>query len=63
MMGAYVDRLHAAAAADADLATAFVGVAALVDSPTSLMRPRIVLRVLRHAHRTSAGNLQHDAAA
>jgi 2-polyprenyl-6-methoxyphenol hydroxylase-like FAD-dependent oxidoreductase len=47
-LGAYVERLHAAAATDADLATAFLRVAALVDPPTALVHPRIVLRVLRH---------------
>ena len=56
ILGAYVDRLHAAAATDTDLATAFVRVAALVDPPTALMRPRIVLRVLRHGRRTPAGH-------
>ena len=52
VLGAYVDRLHAAAATDADLAAAFLRVAALVDPPTALMNPRIALRVLRHGLRT-----------
>ena len=62
MMGAYIDRLHTAAATDAQLATAFLRVAALVDSPMALMRPRIALRVLRHGHRTPAGHPHHDTA-
>ena len=51
LLGTYVDRLHAAAATDADLAAAFLRVAALVDPPTALMNPRIALRVLRHGLR------------
>jgi hypothetical protein len=37
-----------AAANDADLATAFIRVAGLVDPPQTLLRPGIVLRVLRN---------------
>lgn len=48
LMTGYVRRLHAAAANDADLATAFVRVSGLVDPPAALLRPRTVLRVLRH---------------
>ncbi|WP_199522501.1 NAD(P)/FAD-dependent oxidoreductase [Geodermatophilus marinus] len=48
VLGAYVDRLHAAAETDAALATAFLRVAALVDPPTALVGPGTVLRVLRH---------------
>jgi 2-polyprenyl-6-methoxyphenol hydroxylase-like FAD-dependent oxidoreductase len=55
ILGAYVDRLHAAAATDADLAIAFLRVAALVDPPPALMHPRIALRVLRHGLRTRPG--------
>ena len=51
LLGTYVDRLHATAATDADLAAAFLRVAALVDPPTALMNPRIALRVLRHGLR------------
>ncbi len=42
----YVARLHAAAATDAALAEAFVRVAALVDRPEQLLRPRVARRVL-----------------
>ncbi|HWM00735.1 MAG TPA: FAD-binding monooxygenase [Actinophytocola sp.] len=62
ILGAYIDRLHAAAATDAELATAFLRVAALVDPPTALMSPRIALRVLRHGRRTPAGHPHHDTA-
>lgn len=46
---AYIPRLHAAAAKDPVLAKAFVRVAALVDGPEKIMRPGVLLRVLRHA--------------
>ena len=46
VLGAYLTRLHAAAADDANLAAAFVRVAGLVSPPQSLLRPGIVLRVL-----------------
>jgi 2-polyprenyl-6-methoxyphenol hydroxylase-like FAD-dependent oxidoreductase len=62
ILGAYVDRLHSAAATDTKLATAFLRVAALVDPPTALMSPRIALRVLRHGRRTPAGHPHHDTA-
>ena len=47
LMGTYLTRLHAAAAHDAHLATAFIRVAGLVAPPQSLLRPGIALRVLR----------------
>ena len=48
LMGAYITRLHAAAAHDARLATAFIRVAGLVAPPQTLLRPATVLRVVRH---------------
>jgi hypothetical protein len=48
LVNAYLARLHAAAAHDAHLAAAFVRVAGLVAPPQSLLRPGIVLRVLRN---------------
>lgn len=47
LLGAYIDRLHAAAAQDPRLAVAFTRVMALVDPPTSLLRPGTAARVLR----------------
>jgi 2-polyprenyl-6-methoxyphenol hydroxylase-like FAD-dependent oxidoreductase len=47
LVSAYLARLHAAAAHDASLGTAFVRVAGLVARPESLLRPRVALRVLR----------------
>jgi 2-polyprenyl-6-methoxyphenol hydroxylase-like FAD-dependent oxidoreductase len=47
LVNGYLARLHAAAAHDASLATAFIGVAGLVERPESLLRPSIALRVLR----------------
>ncbi|QHE72754.1 NAD(P)/FAD-dependent oxidoreductase [Rhodococcus sp. WAY2] len=44
---AYIPRLHAAAAHDPVLATAFLRVAALIDRPERLMSPGNMLRVLR----------------
>jgi 2-polyprenyl-6-methoxyphenol hydroxylase-like FAD-dependent oxidoreductase len=46
LVSAYLTRLHAAAAHDAHLATAFIRVAGLVAPPQSLLGPGIVLRVL-----------------
>jgi hypothetical protein len=48
LVNAYLARLHAAAAHDADLAAAFIRVAGLVAPPQTLLRPGIVLRVLRN---------------
>jgi 2-polyprenyl-6-methoxyphenol hydroxylase-like FAD-dependent oxidoreductase len=47
LLGAYLARLHAAAAHDASLASAFVRVAGLVAPPQSLLYPGVALRVLR----------------
>jgi 2-polyprenyl-6-methoxyphenol hydroxylase-like FAD-dependent oxidoreductase len=47
VMRGYVSRLHAAAADDAALSVVFVRVSALVDPPAALLRPRVVMRVLR----------------
>jgi 2-polyprenyl-6-methoxyphenol hydroxylase-like FAD-dependent oxidoreductase len=47
LVSAYLARLHAAAAHDADLAGAFVRVAGLVAPPGSLLRPGVAARVLR----------------
>ena len=51
--GAYITRLHAAAARDARLARAFVRVSGLVDRPEALLRPRVAVRVLAHSVRSS----------
>ena len=47
LVSAYIARLHAAAAHDADLAGAFLRVAGLVAPPGSLLRPGVAARVLR----------------
>lgn len=52
--GAYIARLHSAAAQDAVLANAFLRVSCLVDGPEALMRPGVATRVLRHALRRPA---------
>jgi 2-polyprenyl-6-methoxyphenol hydroxylase-like FAD-dependent oxidoreductase len=62
LVSAYLARLHAAAAHDARLAIAFIRVAGLVAPPQSLLRPGIVLRVLRNGPRPAAatpGRPQH----
>jgi 2-polyprenyl-6-methoxyphenol hydroxylase-like FAD-dependent oxidoreductase len=46
LVNAYLARLHAAAAHDAGLASAFMRVAGLVAPPQSLLHPTIALRVL-----------------
>jgi 2-polyprenyl-6-methoxyphenol hydroxylase-like FAD-dependent oxidoreductase len=55
LAGAYLVRLHAAAASDAGLAGAFVRVAGLVAPPQTLLRPRVVGRVLRAGLRPAPG--------
>jgi 2-polyprenyl-6-methoxyphenol hydroxylase-like FAD-dependent oxidoreductase len=55
MINAYVPRLQSAAARDAVLTNAFVRVAGLIDEPTALLRPSMLLRVLRSSRRQSAG--------
>jgi hypothetical protein len=47
LLSAYLARLHAAAAHDATLASAFVRVIGMVAPPQSLLGPGVVLRVLR----------------
>jgi len=62
LANAYLGRLHAAAAHDADLASAFMRVAGLVTPPRSLLRPGILLRVLRASLASAPGTrayLQH----
>jgi 2-polyprenyl-6-methoxyphenol hydroxylase-like FAD-dependent oxidoreductase len=48
LVNAYITRLHAAAAHDASLASAFIRVAGLVAPPQSLLGPGVILRVLRN---------------
>ncbi|AQZ65072.1 putative secreted protein [[Actinomadura] parvosata subsp. kistnae] len=47
LIGAYLDRFHAAAAHDAELTRRFLRVTNLYDPPQSLMSPPALLRVLR----------------
>jgi 2-polyprenyl-6-methoxyphenol hydroxylase-like FAD-dependent oxidoreductase len=47
LVSAYLARLHAAAAHDAELASAFVRVIGMVAPPQSLLGPGVALRVLR----------------
>jgi 2-polyprenyl-6-methoxyphenol hydroxylase-like FAD-dependent oxidoreductase len=54
LVNAYLARLHAAAAHDAGLASAFMRVAGLVAPPQSLLRPGIALRVLGGSLRRAA---------
>jgi 2-polyprenyl-6-methoxyphenol hydroxylase-like FAD-dependent oxidoreductase len=55
LLGAYLARLHAAAAHDAELAAAFIRVAGLVAPPQSLLHPSVVLCVLRKGPRIADG--------
>jgi hypothetical protein len=62
LINAYLARLHAAAAHDAHLATAFLRVAGLVAPPQSLLRLGVALRVLRGSlspATAARGRLQH----
>jgi 2-polyprenyl-6-methoxyphenol hydroxylase-like FAD-dependent oxidoreductase len=54
LVNAYLARLHAAAAHDASLASAFMRVAGLVAPPQSLLRPAIAARVLGGSLRRAA---------
>jgi 2-polyprenyl-6-methoxyphenol hydroxylase-like FAD-dependent oxidoreductase len=51
---AYLARLQYAATKDAKVTDAFMRVAGLIDPPQALMRPAMVLRVLRHGLRRPA---------
>jgi hypothetical protein len=55
LVNAYIARLHAAAAHDASLASAFVRVAGLVARPQSLLRPGVAVRVLWGSLQPKAG--------
>ncbi|MFD0692225.1 FAD-dependent oxidoreductase [Actinomadura fibrosa] len=48
---AYIARLQRAACRDARVTDAYLRVAGLMERPESLMRPRMVLRVVRHGRR------------
>jgi 2-polyprenyl-6-methoxyphenol hydroxylase-like FAD-dependent oxidoreductase len=48
MGNAYISRLHAAAANDPEVTKAFFRVAGLIDPPTALMRPGLMMRVMRN---------------
>jgi hypothetical protein len=61
LVNAYIARLHAAAAHDAHLATAFIRVAGLVAPPQALLSPGIVLRVLRGTLRRTAPPAVHGS--
>jgi 2-polyprenyl-6-methoxyphenol hydroxylase-like FAD-dependent oxidoreductase len=55
LASAYLTRLHAAAAHDAHLASAFIRVAGLVAPPQTLLRPQVAVRVLRASLHPAAG--------
>ena len=55
LVNAYLARLHAAAAHDANLASAFLRVAGMVAPPQSLLRPSIAVRVLRASRHPATG--------
>ncbi len=61
---AYMGRYQYAVSKDAELANGYMRVAGLMDPPTALMRPSVMLRVLRHnwrkpaAEDTAAGTSQ-----
>jgi 2-polyprenyl-6-methoxyphenol hydroxylase-like FAD-dependent oxidoreductase len=65
LVSTYLARLHAAAAHDAHLAIAFTRVAGLVAPPQALLRPGIVLRVLRgslHSADSASSRARHLSA-
>jgi 2-polyprenyl-6-methoxyphenol hydroxylase-like FAD-dependent oxidoreductase len=60
LVSAYLTRLHAAAAHDASLASAFIRVAGLVADPRTLLRPQVAVRVLRASLHSAAGARRPD---
>lgn len=60
LASAYLARLHASAAHDPHLATAFIRVAGLVTPPQSLFRPDVVARVLRKSPPSGDGLEEHQ---
>ncbi|MEU1969568.1 FAD-dependent oxidoreductase [Micromonospora sediminicola] len=63
LANAYMARLHAAATQDPTVTEAFFRVAGLVDPPQALMKPALVLRVLRISRSLKNGSQQRAAAA
>ena len=64
LVSAYLARLHAAAAHDATLASAFVQVIGMVAPPQSLLGPSLAVRVLRgslHAATDAVASSNQDA--
>jgi 2-polyprenyl-6-methoxyphenol hydroxylase-like FAD-dependent oxidoreductase len=59
LVSAYLARLHAAAAHDARLASAFVRVAGLVAPPESLLHPAVAVRVMWVSLHPPAGSRRH----
>jgi 2-polyprenyl-6-methoxyphenol hydroxylase-like FAD-dependent oxidoreductase len=55
LVSAYLARLHAAAARDASLASAFLRVVGMVAPPQTLLRPGLALRVLRGSPHPATG--------
>jgi 2-polyprenyl-6-methoxyphenol hydroxylase-like FAD-dependent oxidoreductase len=51
LVNAYLPKVHIAAAADASIAASLIRVMSMVDQPTRLFAPGLVLRVLRTARR------------
>lgn len=59
LLAAYVARLHAAAAHDPVLATTVARVSGLVATPTAVVRPPVVARVVRHAVTRNGAGTNH----
>ncbi|TDD33892.1 FAD-binding monooxygenase [Actinomadura sp. KC06] len=59
---AYLARVQVAATKDAKVAAAYMRCAGMVDRPDALMKPKVVLRVLRKAWRVPATTVTNPAA-
>lgn len=59
LLGRYVERLQAGAEHDAQLGRAFLRVTSMMDPPTALLRPSVLIRTMSAGSTPRPGNHQH----
>lgn len=59
LLGRYVERLQAGAEHDAQLGRAFLRVTSMMDPPTALLRPSVLIRTMTTRSTPGRGNHQH----